>query len=200
MCNIHPTDPENHDHQCPGCGAIWHHTEKSLNCTPCHTCPHCGSTQFVVHSWKDRAAERKFCAAQGMTPHLIDMVAPNDGRTDRILSGAARADKTTAGESTMSIRQSIPLDWIDRDVAHKINTLLAEELNKYGAKGYARGRGIATLAATIVANIIKTGTAADHVALLGMVHHLLDDIFAYYAISGKLPAGADEKEADVIHL
>lgn len=44
-CEIHPTEPREHSHECR-CGATWGHTEQSMGCVACHTCPQCGSLQW----------------------------------------------------------------------------------------------------------------------------------------------------------
>lgn len=73
MCDKHPTEPANHTHRCNGCGTIWHHTEKSLNCEACHTCPLCGIKEFFVHGFADAEAKVKFFCAQHHIEHPADI-------------------------------------------------------------------------------------------------------------------------------
>lgn len=65
MCN-HPEYPHNHSHKCDGCGKLWCHSEKSLSCRECHTCPNCGETQFTIHEFASPAAEAAFDRAKGI--------------------------------------------------------------------------------------------------------------------------------------
>jgi anaerobic ribonucleoside-triphosphate reductase len=57
MCNNpkHHSTTTNHTHVCE-CGEEWGHSEKSIGCEACHTCPRCGKINYVVSefsSWLD---------------------------------------------------------------------------------------------------------------------------------------------------
>jgi hypothetical protein len=72
MCD-HPQEHTNHDHKC-SCGTVWGHSECSLDCTECHTCPNCGAEQFNVHTFKSREEKIKFKLAQWGLGELVDHV------------------------------------------------------------------------------------------------------------------------------
>src|SRR5712692_5763807 len=57
----------NHLHRCDLCGMQWGHSEKSLDCAQCHTCPGCGnhsSETGLVHAFTSLEEEVKFLKAK----------------------------------------------------------------------------------------------------------------------------------------
>ena len=57
----------NHLHQCDLCGMQWGHSEKSLDCDLCHTCPGCGnhsSETGLVYAFTSLEEEVKFLKAK----------------------------------------------------------------------------------------------------------------------------------------
>jgi hypothetical protein len=67
MCKDHPIFLINHTHKCDRCGTEWGHSEKSLDCDECHTCPSCGhiSNQTgAVHAFSSPLEEIKFLKAK----------------------------------------------------------------------------------------------------------------------------------------
>lgn len=53
---------EPHNHECPGCSAVWHHDPRTIPMgmiDEAHTCPKCGTQQFYV---ADDELVPTFCA------------------------------------------------------------------------------------------------------------------------------------------
>ena len=55
----------NHSHECEFCHFKWWHSEKSLDCFECHTCPNCGAVhQDVALLYGSLEEEKRFLMAK----------------------------------------------------------------------------------------------------------------------------------------
>jgi len=62
----------NHSHLC-SCGFVWWHSEKSINCTQCHSCPRCGAVEFTVEKFASRQAEIDFLSHKLSTGNIFEI-------------------------------------------------------------------------------------------------------------------------------
>jgi predicted nucleic acid-binding Zn-ribbon protein len=107
-CSQHLTSPVNHSHRCSSCGEIWHHSEKSLDCVECHTCPSCGLTQFSVHGYRSDLETRVFkMAQQGISRAClvhVGVLAPGGLKQTELGRQLQRGELSPAEESALVSR------------------------------------------------------------------------------------------------